>query len=143
MDNVLVDFASGVRKTDPELVRKYDGHLDDLPGIFALMDPVKDAVECYTLLATKFDTYVLSTAPWHNPTAWSDKVLWVQKHLGEAAYKRLVITHHKDLNRGDFLVDDREKNGAKEFSGELIPLGRNGFRTGHISSNIFWKGSKP
>ena len=28
-------------------------------------------------------------------------------------YKRLILSHHKDLNRGDFLVDDRpHKNGA-------------------------------
>ena len=26
-----------------------------------------------------------------------------------------MLTHRKDLNRGAYLVDDREKNGAKEF----------------------------
>ena len=49
---------------------------------------------------------------------------WVQRYLGDdVAHKRLIITHHKDLNRGDFLVDDRTKNGAGEFSGELIRFG--------------------
>lgn len=43
------------------------------------------------------------------------------------AYKRLIITHHKDLNRGDFLVDDREKNGAGNFEGELILFGSEKF----------------
>jgi 5'(3')-deoxyribonucleotidase len=47
-------------------------------------------------------------------------LLWTKKHLGEAAYKRLILTHHKNLNHGDFLVDDRTKNGADRFTGEHI-----------------------
>ena len=43
-------------------------------------------------------------------------------------YKRLIISHHKNLNKGDFLIDDREKNGAKEFSGELIQFGSDRFK---------------
>ena len=45
---------------------------------------------------------------------------WVKKHLGEKAWKRLILSHHKNLNQGDFLVDDRDKNGAGEFTGTLI-----------------------
>lgn len=66
---------------------------------------------------------MLSTSPWENPSAWSDKLLWVKRHLGKAAYKRLIMTHHKNLNVGDFLVDDRKKNGADRFAGELILFG--------------------
>jgi 5'-nucleotidase len=47
--------------------------------------------------------------------------------LGENAYKRLILTHHKNLNAGDFLVDDRDKNGAAEFSGEFIQFGEGEF----------------
>ena len=39
------------------------------------------------------------------------------------AYKRLILTHHKDLNHGDFLVDDRPNNGADRFEGEWIRFG--------------------
>jgi 5'(3')-deoxyribonucleotidase len=42
-------------------------------------------------------------------------------------YKRLIISHHKNLNNGDYLIDDREKNGAKEFAGELIQFGSEKF----------------
>jgi 5'-nucleotidase len=120
MDNVLVDFSSGIERiTEQERVR-FEGHLDDVPGIFALMDPVESAIESYEFLCRLFDTYILSTAPWHNPSAWSDKVSWVQRYLGTQAYKRLILSHHKNLHIGDFLVDDRTKNGAESFSGELI-----------------------
>ena len=53
--------------------------------------------------------------------------LRVQKYLGEMFYKRLILSHHKNLNHGDYLIDDREKNGAKEFKGELLQFGSNKF----------------
>ncbi len=102
MDNVLVDFPSGINRLTPEIKARYENDLDEVPVIFSLMDPMPDAIESYHLLAKKFDTYILSTSPWLNPSAGSDKLLWVQKYLGEVAYKRLILSHHKHLNKGDF-----------------------------------------
>ncbi len=127
MDGVLVDFDSGVARLDPWVRLAYVGHLDDAPGIFALMDPLPGALEAFAELAQLFDTYVLSTAPWRNPSAWSDKLLWVQRHLGEAGHKRLILCHHKDLLQGDFLVDDRRAHGADRFPGEHILFGAPAF----------------
>lgn len=127
LDNTLVDLPSGIRRLSDEARLEYEGRYDDAPGIFALMDPLPDALAAYRELARHFDTYILSTAPWHNASAWHDKVLWVQKHLGltseTVAYKRLILSHHKNLNRGDFLVDDRSANGAGEFEGEWLQFG--------------------
>ena len=93
MDNVLVDFQSGINNLSEYEKREYEGR------------------------------YILSTAPWNNPSAWSDKLVWVKKWLGTYSYKRLILSHHKNLNKGDFLIDDRLKNGAENFSGELILFG--------------------
>lgn len=127
LDNTLVDFQSGIDALAPDVRARFSGGYKNAPGIFALMRPLPGALEAYRQLASKFDTYILSTAPWNNASAWHDKVLWVQKHLGlesEAiAYKRLILSHHKNLNRGDFLVDDRDRNGAAEFEGEWLQLG--------------------
>jgi len=120
MDNVLVDFPSAVPRIPERLVVEYEGRLDEIPGIFALMDPVPGAIESYKDLAERFDTYILSTSPWENPSAWSDKLLWVRRHLDSVAYKRLILSHHKNLNAGHFLIDDRTKNGADRFAGEHI-----------------------
>jgi len=120
MDGVLVDFGSALPRVSADEKRTFDGRLDEVPGIFALMDPVADAIDSFHLLAGLFDTYILSTAPWGNPSAWSDKLLWVKKHLGNHATKRLILTHHKNLNQGDYLIDDRTKNGAAQFPGEHI-----------------------
>ena len=127
MDNVLVDFPSAFKKLHKETLQEYEGRLDEVPGIFSLMEPLEGAKEAFDALAADYDTYILSTAPWENPSAWSDKLLWVKKNLGNAAYKRLILSHHKNLNAGNFLIDDRTKNGAGEFRGEHIHFGTDKF----------------
>lgn len=124
LDNTMVDFGHRIEGLDPVVVDKYRGRMDEAPGIFALMRSMPGAIEAFIELSTLFDTYLLSTAPWRNPSGWQHKIEWVHEHLGSdedsPAYKRLILTHHKDLNRGDFLVDDRPNNGAEHFEGEWI-----------------------
>ena len=120
MDNVLVDFASGIALTPIEVQKEYEDRLDEVPYIFSKMKPVDGAIESFDKLSSLFDTYILSTAPWENATAWSDKLDWVKKNIGTNAYKRLILSHHKNLNDGHFLVDDRTKNGVDRFKGMHI-----------------------
>ena len=128
MDNVLVDFQSGIDQLSNEELIEYEGRYDEVPHIFSTMKPIEGALEAFNHLSQYFDVYILSTAPWNNPSAWSDKLKWVKKYLGESktdpAYKRLILSHHKNLNKGDYLIDDRiDKNGADKFKGELIHFG--------------------
>jgi len=127
MDNVLVDFSSGIAQLDESIRQKYAGKLDEVPGIFSIMSPMQNAIDAFKGLSDLFDTYILSTAPWENPSAWSDKLLWVKKHIGKDAHKRLILSHHKNLNHGNYLVDDRTKNGAEQFIGEHIHFGTDRF----------------
>ena len=128
MDNVVVDFKSGINKLSIQQKKKYVGRLDEVPGIFSLMSPMENAIESVEKLSKVFDTYLLSTAPWDNPSAWSDKVIWVKKYLGKVALKRLILSHHKNLNKGDYLIDDRTKNGADKFEEEHIHFGQGAFK---------------
>lgn len=107
--------------------KKYEGHFDDIPHVFNQMEPMQDAIDSFISISEKYDTYILSTAPWENSSAWSDKLLWVKKYLGKNAYKRLILSHHKNHNLGDYLIDDRTKNGAQDFKGELILFGSEEF----------------
>ena len=127
MDNVLVDFQSAFKKLPQEILTKYKGNEDGIEGIFGLMGPMPKALDSYNELADLFDTYILSTSPWANESAWIDKIKWVKKNMGEKAKKRLILTHHKNLNIGDFLIDDRTANGADRFSGKHIHFGANEF----------------
>ena len=127
MDNVLVDFPSGIAQLIPDTQKEYEGRLDEVPGIFALMTPLEGAIDAFETLSKKYDSYILSTAPWENSSAWKDKNEWVKKYLGKSAHKRLILSHHKNLNKGDYLIDDRTANGAGEFEGEHIQFGSDKF----------------
>lgn len=120
MDNVLVDFKSGIDLVDAATLLLYEGRYDEIPHIFGKMKPTPGTIEAYHELAGIFDTHILSTSPWENDTALADKLNWVKTYLGSVACKRLILSHHKNLNRGDFIVDDRTKNGVDKFDGEHI-----------------------
>jgi 5'(3')-deoxyribonucleotidase len=66
MDNVLVDFSSGIARLHSDIASRYRDRLDEVPGIFALMDPMPHAIESFSELATLYDAYILSTARWRN-----------------------------------------------------------------------------
>ena len=139
MDNVLVNFMSGINATKADVLAQYDDdgngktHYDDIPGIFAKMLPVEGAVEAVKTLYDYFDCYILSTAPWKNPTALNDKLDWVKRYFdntvpviqlkpgetncGNPFYKKVIFTHRKNLclQEGAWLIDDRTEHGASEF----------------------------
>jgi hypothetical protein len=142
MDNVLVDFKSGLDKISSEIRARYedDGtgkpHYDDIPGIFSLMEPMPGAVEAVKALAAhrRYNLYILSTAPWGNPGAWADKLEWVKKHLDsdnndDIFYKKLILTHHKNLciQRRAWLIDDRKAHGSQHFEHHLVQFGTEKF----------------
>ena len=127
MDNVLVDFPSAFDKVPKRYLITHKDKMDEIPGIFSLMTPLPGAVESFNELSSIFDTYILSTSPWENASAWTDKLNWVKNNLGASAYKRLILSHHKNLNVGDFLIDDRLANGVDKFIGEHIHFGTDKF----------------
>lgn len=142
MDNVLVDFQSGLDKVPQDIKVQYadDGtgkpHYDDIPGLFSLMNPMPGAVEAVKALADcgRYDLYILSTAPWGNPSAWSDKLEWVKKYLDSdrsdgVFYKKLILTHHKNLciQQNVWLIDDRTAHGAEHYEHHLVRFGTEEF----------------
>lgn len=93
------------------------------PKSFLNLQPIEGAVEAFKLLDRHFEVYIASTAPWSNPQAWMDKRLWCEKYLGKHSYKKLCLTHNKQMLIGDYLIDDRPNNGAKQFRGKWIQFG--------------------
>jgi 5'(3')-deoxyribonucleotidase len=140
MDDVLVDFRSGIEAVKADYPTKdpesREANWDEVPDIFSKMEPLNGAIEAVKILAAspKLDVYVLSTAPWENPSAWSDKLNWIRKHFDEEnpiddktkdnpLYKKVILSHNKHLNAGAFLIDDRKANGAEDFGGFHIHFG--------------------
>ena len=129
MDGVIVDFVSALEHQSEETLKEYEGRYDEIPGLFGQMKPMPGALEAVRKLNEKYDCYILSTAPWNNPSAWSDKVIWITKYLDDVFHKKIVITHCKHLCKGDILIDDRDKHGVTEFEVEWIQFGTGRFQT--------------
>lgn len=57
---------------------------------------------------------------WYVPHSFIGKRIWIENHFGELGTKRLILTHRKDLNVGNYLIDDRTASGAGAFKGMHI-----------------------
>lgn len=97
------------------------------PTIFHDLDPIEGSIESVIELHGLYDLYFLSTPMWELPESFTGKRVWLEKHFGDFASKRLILTHRKDLNIGDFLIDDRIVNGVENFKGEHIHFGTEKF----------------
>lgn len=125
LEGVVADFVSAMNTHPKKDIAPYIEHPDTIPHIFRDLKPIKGAIEAVNMLldATNYNVYFLSTAPWDNPSAWTDKRLWIEEQFGNKINRRLILTHRKDFVKGDILIDDRPNNGAKDFEGELIAFG--------------------
>ena len=129
MDGVLADFGKKVNEIDLDdtISMYFKKSPDEIEGVFRDLEPLKNAVKSVIKLheSGKYDLFIATTAPWNNPSSFSDKRIWIEEHFGEIFKKKMFITHRKDLLIGDYLIDDRLANGAKDFKGELIHFGWN------------------
>ena len=130
MDGVIVDFGAAIKnwfETHPHLQERYKSNPDHIQGLFRNPPPIEGAIEAIKKLhdSGKYELFIATAAPWGNPMSASDKRFWIEDHFGNLFHKKMFITHRKDLLMGDYLIDDRTKNGAGEFKGELLQFGVN------------------
>lgn len=123
LDNTMADYIRAAKEMNISLE-----DAKHIKGFFRNLKPMLGAIESYNKLSEHFDVYILSIGPWSNPTSFVEKVEWVKEYLPNA-YKNVIFSHHKDLNRGDYLIDDSIKNGAAEFTGEHIQIHSDKFPT--------------
>ncbi|MHC8518917.1 5' nucleotidase, NT5C type [Weissella confusa] len=122
MDNVLVDTLSVLNQID--MSKESVVKPDQIPGVFRDLPPIPGAIEAVNRLANEYEIYILSTAPWHNPSAWQDKLIWLQHYFGAGEdsplYKRVIMAHDKSVAHygGGILVDDRPYHGASDWDDE-------------------------
>ena len=127
----LADFEGYRTKWLAENPAKTEDDFEKASNVFEEMPPISGAIDAVHKLAKYFDVYICSTVSWKNTSGASGKMMWIKKYFGEGPenpfYKKVVLTHNKHLNIGDFLIDHRAKNGASEFSGEWIQFGSEKF----------------
>lgn len=55
------------------------------------------------------------------------KRLWIEKYFGKSARHKLILSPRKNLNIGDYLIDDTNHIGQEKFRGEWIQFGSDMF----------------
>ena len=121
LDGVVADYELAKGKKTKEETRE-KGFFENIPAI-------EGSVEALTKIMEKYDVYFLSTAPWSNIHSWTEKRVWVEKHFGDNAFKKLILSHNKGLLKGRYLIDDRIANGVDNFEGEHIHFGSDKFKS--------------
>jgi 5'(3')-deoxyribonucleotidase len=147
MDGVLVkepskEHEERMLSLTPSILKNNIEHWSDIPGIFLDLEPMEGGIYAYNKLSEKYDLYIVSTAAWGNPSSFTEKRLWVGKHLPIAKGK-LFLTHNKHMVIGDFIIDDRKVNGVEKFPGQHIHFGQEPFEDWNKVLEFFESYPKP
>lgn len=139
MDDVIANFSQAMRNLSPgleihehvadyaALEKKVDEICEANPFVFHTLEPIEGAIPAAKELFDLFEVYFLSSPMWNVPESFIGKRLWIEKHFGKVAEKRLILSCRKDLHIGEFLVDDRIRNGVDKFKGIHIHFGTEKF----------------
>jgi len=129
MDGVISDFTKARNNHPLSKQSPYIGRPDRIPNIYKDLEPIPDAIKSVNKIINNddFDLFFLSTPPWDNPDAWTHKRIWIEKYFGKKTRHRLILSARKDLNIGDYLVDDSNRRGQPDFKGEWIQFGSERF----------------
>lgn len=121
MDGVLADYLGRCKELniDPDEAKHYK-------EFFISLKPIEDAIESVNKLFEHYNVFILTSASWSNPQSYVEKIEWIDKYIPKAK-KRVIFSNYKNLNDGDYLIDDRPDKGAKDFTGELLQFGSEKF----------------
>jgi len=128
MDDTLCDFKGAFVKC--RLENPTFTFPQSRQSFFFDLKPIPGAIETFTWLniQPELDVYILTAPSIKNPYCYTEKRLWIGKHLGFAAANQLIISPHKNLNKGHFLIDDNVSGkGQENFEGELVQFGSNAY----------------
>jgi 5'-nucleotidase len=128
MDFTLCDFGASYLQYKQQHPEEAFPH--SVPGFFIGLAPMLGAIETFQWLNEKqdIDLYILTTPSIRNPHSYTEKRLWVEKHLGINAAYKLIISPNKGLNKGHYLIDDyTEGKGQENFEGKILQFGSEEF----------------
>jgi|TARA_R110000823_G_scaffold296080_3_gene416117 5'(3')-deoxyribonucleotidase len=129
MDGVLADLVKKALAQSEEMGIPVKDFLTQgkyrQTNFFLDLEPMEGAIEGFNALwdLDFYDIYILTKPSYEEVTSFTDKRIWIGKHLGEERMTdRLIMCADKGMVKGDYLIDDWEEN--KNFGGEFIHFGK-------------------
>lgn len=123
LDNVIINTELGFSTPDKNLINIDKSKHGNKSYNLINIEPMPGAIEAINELKKHFDIYILATALWENPYIWSDKMAWINHSFNNVFQKRIIVTHFKNLLKGEYLIHSNENNYNNEFEGECIKFG--------------------
>lgn len=121
MDGTICDFKKGVLDNILSPATKTEKEFPQSKlGFFILLEPIDGAIDAVNRLKEKYDVWILTRPSFPNLHCYTEKAIWIRKHLGYEMQKKLIIAGDKSLLMGDYLIDDMLTDGQDRFTGELI-----------------------
>ena len=126
MDGTLVDYETGFGKVwcnkfpihrekswhieacvdTPEAVAEIEA-ITHAKGFFLNLPPMAGAIKALAEMEAAGLALMVCSTPISSPYCAQEKIDWIAKHLGVHWIPRLVLTHTKNLIKGDILIDDK------------------------------------
>lgn len=144
LDGVVADFDDAAEYWANQLEVTVDLFKDkkmyrNIPEFYLELGLIEGAKESIMKLDTVYDIIFVSAPSWKNINSFSAKRIWIEKHFGEWAEKRMDLSFHKGHYMGHYIIDDRQKYGAGDFIGEHIMFGTEPFKTWKEITNYLLK----
>ncbi len=133
LDGVVADFDEAAIRwgekvgIDGEEFKKKKLYRQE--GFYADLNLMEGAKEAIEKLDTVYNIAFVSAPSWDNPFSFTEKRIWIEKHFGTWARKKMDLSFRKGHYIGHYLIDDRTKYGAADFIGEHIMFGTEPFKT--------------
>ena len=122
LDDTLCDYKGAfIKKVKENPLIQYP---QSTYGFFLDLEPLPGAIESFNELSSLFSVYIASRPSYLNPMCYTEKRVWVEKHLGLEACKKMFLAPEKKLLIGNYLIDDVIHEG---FKGEQIQFGSEKF----------------
>ena len=93
MDGVLANFDKAYWDERTDLM----AYPQATQGFFENLEPIEDAIASYNYLNNRYDVRIATAPSVMNPLCYTEKRLWVEKHLGMHAVGRMIIIPDKSL----------------------------------------------
>ncbi len=87
------------------------------------------AQKAYRYLLENYDMYIVASAPTNDHQYAECAHRWVEEYINVPGYNRLIMTNHKNLLYGDYLIDPNKTEGADGFMGTQLQFGEDPFKT--------------
>jgi 5'(3')-deoxyribonucleotidase len=128
MDETLCHYKAAYNKA-----KKKDSSVrypQSRPGFFRSLKPIDGAINSVNALRKvgDYEVYILTRPSVKNPFCYMEKRLWIEDHFDIKLAENLIISAHKNLCIGDYLIDDMLTGaGQNKFQGQVIQFGSERF----------------